>query len=553
MWLLGAGASASSGIPTAGEMLWEFKQALYISQKKVSKKSVDDLTNPAIRSLLQSYIGSSKKFPAEGVPEEYAALFEAAWPSEGDRRTYIESKTRGAKPSYGHLALATLLKSAHTKMIWTTNFDHLVDDACAKVFETTSALTSVGLQAPSLAKEAIAGQRWPVQVKIHGDFQFRRLKNTTEELRHQDAELRHVLIDCCQTSGLIVAGYSGRDESVMAALSEAMVDGSSFPGGLFWLHRGDHDPLPDVVRLLGRARELGIDGGLVRIENFDETMRDLLHLLTVDREVLDGMASERPRWTSPPSPAGYAGWPVIRLNALPIIEMPTTCRRIVCEIGGHAAVREAVNAAQVDALCTRTKTGVLAFGSDAELRAAFEPFGITDFSLHAIEPHRLRNDTGEKGLLREALSRALAREGGFFFDHRRSADMLIPADPASDRWADLRSIVGTLSGNVPGRSELTWTEGVALRIEWAFDRPWLLVEPKLHFHGVTKENRAATTDFARERTARRYNGPLNELIGFWADRLARGAQPQRSLGVSAGVDAVFRLSGVTGFSRRLGP
>src|SRR5690606_8200276 len=86
MWLLGAGASASSGIPTAGEMLWEFKQALYVSQKKVSLKSVEDLTNPAIRSLIQNYISSSTSFPAEGAPDEYAVIFEAAWPNEGDRR-----------------------------------------------------------------------------------------------------------------------------------------------------------------------------------------------------------------------------------------------------------------------------------------------------------------------------------------------------------------------------------------------------------------------------------------------------------------------------------
>jgi len=31
MWLLGAGASASAGIPTAGDMIWEFKQRLFIT------------------------------------------------------------------------------------------------------------------------------------------------------------------------------------------------------------------------------------------------------------------------------------------------------------------------------------------------------------------------------------------------------------------------------------------------------------------------------------------------------------------------------------------
>ncbi len=34
MWLLGAGASASAGIPTAGDMVWEFKQRLYTADTK---------------------------------------------------------------------------------------------------------------------------------------------------------------------------------------------------------------------------------------------------------------------------------------------------------------------------------------------------------------------------------------------------------------------------------------------------------------------------------------------------------------------------------------
>lgn len=45
--------------------------------------------------------------PPPGAPDEYAALFEAVWPSEADRRTYIDSKIAGGKPSYGHIALAT--------------------------------------------------------------------------------------------------------------------------------------------------------------------------------------------------------------------------------------------------------------------------------------------------------------------------------------------------------------------------------------------------------------------------------------------------------------
>ncbi len=224
MWLLGAGASASAGIPTASDMVWEFKQLLYVSQRRVAPQTVADLSNPAIRAQLQSHIDSSGNLPSSGAPDEYAALFEAAYPAEADRRAYIDSKIAGAKPSYGHLALATLMRAQLTRLVWSTNFDPLVADGCAKIYEATGPLTTVALDAPELATQVIGDGRWPVEIKLHGDFRSRRLKNTSDELRHQDSRLRQVLVESCGRSGLVVAGYSGRDTSIMDALEEALVD-----------------------------------------------------------------------------------------------------------------------------------------------------------------------------------------------------------------------------------------------------------------------------------------------------------------------------------------
>ncbi|HEX4169646.1 MAG TPA: hypothetical protein VHZ55_29635 [Bryobacteraceae bacterium] len=132
MWLLGAGSSAAAGIPTAGDMIWEFKQTFYISQRRASPKLVADLSNPAIRAQLQAHVDSAGKLPAAGAADEYAALFEAVYPAEADRRAYLDSKMAGAKPSYGHLVLATLMRAQLARLVWTTNFDPLIADACAK-------------------------------------------------------------------------------------------------------------------------------------------------------------------------------------------------------------------------------------------------------------------------------------------------------------------------------------------------------------------------------------------------------------------------------------
>ena len=551
MWLLGAGASAAAGIPTAWDMIWEFKQQLFVSQRRVSPKAVTDLSNPAVRRSLQSFIDGLGRYPSTGAPDEYAALFEAAYPSEHDRRTYIAAKLAGAKPSFGHIALAALLKAGRTRIVWTTNFDPLVADACAKAYDGTGHLTTVALDAPDLARDVLNGDRWPTEIKLHGDFRSRRLKNTGDELRQQDAILRDLLVGACRRSGLIVAGYSGRDDSIMDALEEVLETTSPFPGGLFWLHRGEDPPLPRVAAFLSKLDAKSVDGGLVVIENFDETLRDLVRLLgDLDTMALDAFSARRSIWSPAAKPNGSRGFPVVRLNALELTTVPSVCRRVGCDIGGHAEVVTAIEQAAADILATRTRSGVLAFGADTDVRAAFAAHGIKEFDLHTIELRRLRYDSQERGLLRQALSQALARRHGLTLIRRRNTDLLAPADPTDTRWAPLKKLVGSLAGAIPKNPELKWSECVGTRLDRGDDRLWLLFEPRTVMTGVTEENRSVATDFSRERTVRRYNTMLNELISFWAGLLAADGDELQALGITVGVDAVFKLGSDTAFSRR---
>ncbi len=554
MWLLGAGASASAGVPTASDMVWEFKQQLFISQRRVSPHTVSDLSNPAVRAQLQAHIDSSAHLPPSGAPDEYAALFEAAYPAEADRRTYLDAKMAGAKPSYGHLALATLMRANLARLVWTTNFDSLVADACANVYGSTGYLTTVALDAPEQAAQLISEGRWPIEVKLHGDFRSRRLKNTDDELRHQDVRLRQVLVESCRRFGLVVVGYSGRDDSVMSALEEALEVDGAYPAGLFWLHRGEDSPLPRVGQLLEHAVNKGVEAAMVKVENFDEALRDLIRIQEgIDTKVLDSFAVGRRRWSAARHPSGRRGWPVVRLNALPIIQMPNLCRRVVCKVGGYAEVLAAVEQAGVDVLVARTRAGVLAFGADTDVRRTFERYGITVFDLHTIDPKRLRYESGERGLLRAALTRAIERHRGLDAIRRRSTDLLAPSDPNDVEWMPLKSLVGDINGIVRDHPELSWREGIGITLGWADDRLWLLVNPRTVFDGITDSNKAAAADLARERTVKRYNRQLNDLITYWADFLAGDGAELRALGVDDGVEAVFRLSSDTGFSWRAQP
>src|SRR4051812_40641588 len=81
-WLLGAGASAAAGIPTAYDMIWEFKRTLYCAAQRVSIETCSDLGSAVVRARLQKHFDDGGGFPPADSETEYADYFEAAYGDE---------------------------------------------------------------------------------------------------------------------------------------------------------------------------------------------------------------------------------------------------------------------------------------------------------------------------------------------------------------------------------------------------------------------------------------------------------------------------------------
>jgi NAD-dependent SIR2 family protein deacetylase len=555
MWFLGAGASASGGVPTANSLVWDFKRTLFCAAQKISPKTCDNLSNPLVQRRLDSYFQDLGIFPASGSPEEYASYFEATYADPSDRRTKLEAFISGARPSFGHIALAALMKMQKARVVWTVNFDRLIEDAAVQILGTTSSFVVSTLDNPQIALRAINEARWPVIGKMHGDFQSHRLKNTSQELRLQDAELRRGLLESLRRFGLIVVGYSGRDDSIMSTLHEAINNGQGYPGGLFWVARADSPTLPAVTTLLSKAIEHGIQAYLLEIETFDELLGDILKQLTdipADLQaVLDGRAA---RLTDIPVEQPGQNWPIIRMNALPLTNWPTTCRRIVCAIGGTKQVREAVTNQHARAIAARAAAGVIAFGSDGELKKAFNPFHIEEFDCHAIEPRRLRFESAELGLLRDAFALAVEASGPFQVKRSRSSDLLIAdfSRLSDGDVAVLTQYAGSLTGTI-SETTLKWREALRLKLDYHLGRLWLLLEPTIYIDELSnKEERYVAADFVRERLAARYNRQWNSVLEAWIAIIIgnRDEHQLSAFAISDGIDASFTVAKVTGFSRK---
>lgn len=299
-WLLGAGVSAAAGIPTATDMTWSFKRLLYCSEQRKPVTFCSDLGDPLLRERLQQYFEQKKTFPAQWADDEYAVYFEAAYGAESDRRRYIDDCTRDARPSYGHIALGALMAVDRVRLVWTTNFDRLTEDAAASAFGGSGRLMVASPDTAEVAATALKEDRWPLLGKLHGDFQSTRLRNTTEELRRQDERLRASLLESCRRFGLAVAGYSGRDSSIMDVLDEAVAGGRGYPSGLFWLNRAGGAPLPRVQTLIERARAAGVTAHVVTISTFDELMMDIIKMTQLPAPLAERL-SQRGRFRSPAS------------------------------------------------------------------------------------------------------------------------------------------------------------------------------------------------------------------------------------------------------------
>ncbi len=151
------------------------------------------------------------------------------------------------------------------------------------------------------------------------------------------------------------------------------------------------------------------------------------------------------------------------------------------------------------------------------------------------------------------MTAALARKGNFEIFRRRSLDLLAPRDTADAALRVLSKLVGGLSGTLKDHPDLKWREGVGVRLEWANDQLWLLIDPCTVFDPFDESKKAIVADFARERTVKRYNKQLNDLIEFWANQLVGDGAELRALGIADGVDAVFKLGSVTAYSKRSAP
>lgn len=318
---LGAGASISSGMPSACQCIWDWKRSIFLTNHPGLEKQFEELSLPSVRQRIQAWCDSQKIYPAEGAAEEYSAYIEACLPRAEDRRQFFQNWVRTAKPGLGYQLLAELARQKIIGAVWTTNFDSLAMRAATAI---GIPVIEVGRDSKERVDRAISTDEL-LHVAMHGDYRYDQLSNTSTELATQEAELRAALLDSLRSNPVLVCGYSGRDQSVMSVFKEAYDGKSRYAQPIFWTQYSDAAPTGDLLDLLGEDEsQANPEQYLVPNVTFDDLMRRIALHVSQDaaRKRVDGiLAAFKEAPTSQRLPFTLPNLPVtglIKSNAYPM-------------------------------------------------------------------------------------------------------------------------------------------------------------------------------------------------------------------------------------------
>src|SRR6266404_7332496 len=128
---LGAGASITSGVPSAANCIWEWKRSIFLTNNPGLETQFSELSLPSVRQKIQRWLDVQGRYPARESPDEYGFYIQECFPIADDRRAFFREKIRSAIPHYGYRILVKLAEAGLVRSVWTPNFDRLTIKAAA--------------------------------------------------------------------------------------------------------------------------------------------------------------------------------------------------------------------------------------------------------------------------------------------------------------------------------------------------------------------------------------------------------------------------------------
>lgn len=371
--------------------------------------------------------------------------------------------------------------------------------------------------------------------------------------------------------GFIVAGYSGRDASVMGLFNEALKGQNPFPHGLYWTGIKGASVSPVVQELIGFACNKGVKAEYVEIETFDALMLRLWRNTSNKKPELDQKVrkSQVVNVSIPLLGSGNIK-PILRLNALPVTSIPTTCYSLtLASIKQWSDLKEAQRNAKGKLVLTRGEK-IFCWGSEADIKANFKDIKVLESCEFKEQLEKLEDHLYLKGFVEEALSKALVNGKPLLTRTIGPKSYVIVDAHAEDKSLHnglTSAAKNKVYGEIPGllappdefhmeSEHVCWAEALRISLDVKDGKFWLLIEPDIWIW--PHRARRLATDFMDRRRADRFNKKHNDLLDAWIHLIlgtdARNTTVKLTTFASGGEleNPSFSIGTRTAFSQKVG-
>ena len=404
-FFLGAGASISSGIPTGGDLVWEFKRTIYCNENGVSKEKYKDLVLPSTRALLQEYCERKAGSPSLYASNEYSFYFEQCYSDPLSRKRFIEAIVSGKKPSLGYLCLAETIHRGKVKNVWTTNFDSLAENALNTLYPLDNILVCSAANKDSIRS---INPEYPVIGKLHGDYRYDWLKNTEAELQTLEGNLKAYAASQLVGRQLVVVGYSGNDESIMSFIENNINSAGFLNKGLLWALKKGDSANQRVNALIEKMIKAGKPADFVEIDTFESLMVSIYQALSYNNGSIDRTIVQ----SAEKFPLSFSGNPVdsfIKLNSY-LAEGIPPCNVFETDITSWKDLRGII--CGTDIIAALFSKHIYSFSSSEKIIKVFAGHMASNISLEEIPERILRkNDSIYLDLLYHLIEHKIVSKG----------------------------------------------------------------------------------------------------------------------------------------------